>query len=100
MDLVVTNLTQYSPVMSRWNGITDGQGFGSFEVDGKENRDESINEITLKFELHIRPEGSGALLQEPEPVHIPYLKFSLFDFDHANSDADGAEVSRAPWRCR
>ena len=76
--------------------------FAQINVDGKENGDDSIDTVTLKFELHVRPDGtapesnSGVIAYGPNtPILIPYVKFSLFDFDHVPS-GDGGEVSRAP----
>ena len=70
-----------------YNGLSDGKAFGTLNVDN--------NEITHKFELHVRPpEGEGS----QTPINMPYIKFSLFDFDE-NPNALGREVSRAPWPC-
>ena len=56
----------------------------------------SIDHVTLKFEMHLRP-FSGE--EGPKtPILMPYVKFSLFDFDEADN-TNGREVSRAPWRC-
>ena len=56
---------------------------------------DSINNVTLKFEMHLRPlDGSEG---PKEPILIPYTKLSLFDLDEANG-AKGREVSRPPWR--
>ena len=56
---------------------------------------DSINNVTLKFEMHLRPlDGSEG---PKTPILIPYTKFSLFDFDEAWKGY-GREVSRPPWR--
>ena len=76
----------------KYNGISSN-GFGMFNVDGQNSGGDatSINKVALKFELRTR------ITQQP--VLMPYLKFSLFDFDHTTT-GDGGEVSRAPWRCQ
>jgi hypothetical protein len=88
VDLVVSNTTEYLPYSAVYNGLSDGKAFGNLNVDGiaKPNNGE-INEITLKFELHVRPPvGEGS----QTPINMPYIKFSLFDFDE-NPNAKGRE---------
>ena len=79
---------------------------------GGDGRAGGINQVTLKFELQVRngskfetETGSGleigsvaaerVVYQPYEPILMPYVKFSLFDFDHENGGF-GAEVRRTP----
>ena len=83
-----------------YNGLSSKNGapaFGSFNVAGSNsNSGGGVTTITLKYELHLRPLDGG---EGPKtPMLIPYIKFSLFDFDHGG-DGTGQEVSRAPWPC-
>ena len=71
-----------------WNGIPSGPlPFGSVGVDGNGGSVDGTNEVELKFELHSNSTRKA--------VVVPYMKFSLFDFDKQR-DGNGGEVSRAP----
>ena len=80
VDLVITAVTPYEPHTTEWNGFASGQEFGSINV--RNPGADSINSVTLKFEMHLRPlDGREG---DHEPILIPYTKFSLFDLDEAD----------------
>ena len=76
VDLVISNTTEYSPYTVKYNGLNEQATFGMLNV-----KTGSIDHVTLKFELHLRPPGGE---EGPKtPILMPYVKFSLFDFDEA-----------------
>mmetsp|Transcript_80988 Transcript_80988/g.196495 ORF Transcript_80988/g.196495 Transcript_80988/m.196495 type:complete len:261 (-) Transcript_80988:303-1085(-) len=96
VDLVISNTSPYHPHQNAYNGLSSKNGapaFGSFNVAGSNsNSGGGVTTITLEYELHLRPLDGG---EGPKtPILIPYIKFSLFDFDHGG-DGNGQECVEA-----
>ena len=71
-----------------FNGLNEEKTFGNLNVDGiSQPNNGEINTITLRFELHVRPYVGEA---SQTPINVPYIKFSMFDFDEGD-DAKGRE---------